>query len=263
MNKKSNVNQIPMYLTSSICASFITHPLDVIKVKLQTNKQYKHPIRIIQSQFYNKGPSFLFKGLKASVLRNGTFVTTKMFTYDYLKNEYNISSFPGKFICGMTAGLVGSFIGTPFDLIMVRIQNKPDIYPNILSTVKNTYNNEGILSFWNGVQYTMTRAVIVTACQFSIYEQMKQELSDFGIFNSRCVFMMSSIGSSITTGLLSNPLDLCKTRNMNNIKNSSISNIIRNEGVFSLWKGIYANIGRQIPLNLIRFSFLEYFKTYL
>ena len=263
MSSNKSIQQFPIYISSSICASLLTHPIDVIKVKLQTNTKYSHT-QLLTNQLKNNGVSFLFKGLRASILRNGSFVTTKMFTYDYLRSNCNTSSsISNKVLCGMGAGLTGSLIGTPFDLIMVRIQNDPKKYPNIFTTVKNTYMNEGLFNFLNGLNYTMGRAVIVTAFLFSVYEEMKQELKNRQWQNEYHIFMLSSISSSIVTGLLSNPVDMCKTRTMNHCKNATISTIVRNEGLFSLWKGIYVNIGRQIPLNLIRFSILEIFKQML
>ena len=258
-SQNKSIKQFPIYISSSICASLLTHPIDVIKVKLQTNTKYS-PTQMLSNQFKNNGVSFLFKGLRASILRNGSFVTTKMFTYDYLRSNYNTTSFSNKVLCGMGAGLTGSLIGTPFDLIMVRIQNDPKQYPNIYTTIKNTYKTEGLFNFWNGLNYTMGRAIIVTACQFSIYEEMKQELKNRYWRNEYHIFVISSVMSSVVTGLLSNPIDLCKTRTMNRCENATITTIVRNEGFFSLWKGIYVNIGRQIPLNLIRFSILELFK---
>ena len=261
-NNKS-IKQFPIYMSSSICACLMTHPIDVIKVKLQTNVLYS-PTQLITNQLKTNGFSFLFKGIRASILRNGSFVTTKMFTYDYLRSNYNTSYFSNKVLCGMGAGLTGSLIGTPFDLIMVRIQNNPKLYPDIYTTIHKTYTKEGLFNFWNGLNYTMGRAIVVTACQFSIYEEMQQELKRRDWLNNEYnIFVMSSVMSSVVTGLLSNPIDLCKTRTMNQCENATITKIVRNEGFCSLWKGIYVNVGRQIPLNLIRFSILEFFKKLL
>jgi len=259
-NNESIKHQFPVYISSSICASLLTHPIDVVKVKLQTNL-HNSPRQLIMNQFKNNGFSFLFKGLRASILRNGSFVTTKMFTYDYLRSNYNTTSFSNKILCGMGAGLTGSLIGTPFDLIMVRMQNDPKQYPSIYTTIHKTYTKEGIINFWNGLNYTMGRAIIVTACQFSIYEELKQDLRNRKWQNEYNIFVVSSIVSSVVTGLLSNPIDLSKTRTMNKCDNATMTNIIRNEGITSLWKGVCLNIGRQVPLNLIRFSFLELFKS--
>jgi hypothetical protein len=203
--------------------------------------------------------SFLYRGLRASVFRNGAFVTTKMYTYDLLKKEYKPNTFGAKVMCGMGAGSVSSIVGTPFDLVMVRMQNNSIKYPTMITTLQKTVKEDGFLGFFNGLSYTMIRAIIVTACQFAIYDQIKEELNKT-YDNTTGIFVTSSVTSSIITGILSNPIDICKTRTMNNHVNGQLHTIIKKESVTALWKGLNANIGRQIPLNLIRFSFLEFFK---
>lgn len=258
----TNSNKLPLYLSSSICSSVLTHPMDVLKVQVQTSKLANNPLRIMSNIMKNSGnKSFLFKGIGASFLRNGSFVTTKMFTYDHLRDIFKTNYFTDKIISGVGAGICGSVVGTPFDLVMVRIQNDPKKYPNVYAAVCKTFQNEGLLSFWNGMYYTMNRAIIVTTCQFSVFEQLKYELNKFQMNKYSC-FVTSSIMSSTITGILSNPLDLCKSRTMNNCTNSSIVYIVKNEGFLALWKGLYMNLGRQIPLNLIRFTCLEFFKTF-
>lgn len=262
-NAMSNtVSQLPVYISSSVCASILTHPLDVIKVKLQTNaNQSIAPTRLLSNIYKQNGISFLFKGLRASLLRNGSFVTTKMFAYDYLRSMYPSSSFKDKIVCGMSAGLIGSLVGTPFDLIMVRIQNNPTLYPNISSTVVKTFNEEGLRAFWNGSHYTVSRAIIVTTCQFAVYEEMKERLrKQHNWDNEYMVFATSSISSSIVTSVLSNPVDVCKTRIMAGAPQQNLLSLISTEGVGAMYKGLYMNLCRQVPLNLIRFGFLGTFK---
>lgn len=258
----NTVSQLPVYISSSVCASILTHPLDVIKVKLQTNaNQSIAPTRLLSNIYKQNGVSFLFKGLRASLLRNGSFVATKMFAYDHLRTIYPSSSFGDKIVCGMSAGLIGSLVGTPFDLIMVRIQNNPVMYPNITSTVAKTYNEEGLRAFWNGSYYTVSRAIIVTTCQFAVYEEMKERLRKKHDWkNDYMVFATSSVSSSIVTSVLSNPVDVCKTRIMAGGQQQNLFSLISTEGVGAMYKGLYMNLCRQVPLNLIRFSFLETFK---
>jgi hypothetical protein len=212
----------------------------------------------------HEGMSFLYKGISASFIRNGSFVSSKIFAYNTLKDTFKPERFHEKIMCGMFAGIVGSIIGTPFDNVMVKMQNNPILYPTIAKTVKNTLFDNGIKDFWKGVEYTTSRAIVVTSCQFAVYEQIKQELiENKTIKNSNLIFACSSISSSIITALLSNPLDVCKNRAINNKENVSIFNIIHKEGIISLWKGLSINITRQIPLNLIRFSLFEFYRNLL
>lgn len=228
---------------SSICSSIVTHPIDVLRVRLQTG------------QTSNK---MLYSGIRASVLRNGSFVTSKMFTYNTMKNRVNPQTFGERVMCGMTAGAVGSIVGTPFDQVMVQIQNDPVRFKTINATIKHIIEKDGISGMWKSMYYTTSRAIVVTACQFGVYEQIKSDLSDV-VKNDYTRFLISSSSSSVVTSFLSNPIDVCKNRMMCGIKNVSIQNIVRNEGVLSLWKGLHLNICRQIPLNIVRFGFLECF----
>lgn len=236
---------------SSICSSILTHPIDVIKVRVQTNKH-----KLLQRSMYHQ----IYGGINASILRNGSFVTSKMFIYDILKTEYDPKSFYERVLCGITSGAIGSVVGTPFDQVMVKMQNNPSKFKNINYTFNHILRNDGFTGLWKGLFYTTNRAIIVTTCQFSIYEQLK---SDLQIDNEFTKFVISSTTSSFFTSILSNPIDVCKNRIVCDIKNVSVSNIIKNEGISTLWKGWHLNLGRQVPLNLTRFGFFELFSILL
>ena len=251
---------------ASISSSFITHPIDVVKVRLQNYTTPVSPISYISSIYKTEGANFLTKGINATIFRNGTFISSKMFAYNYLKNKYNSNTFHEKVLCGCTAGFVGASVGSPFDVILINMQSNPNKYPTMGSSAMTIFQKDGFLGFYKGYKFTLSRAVVVTSCQFSVFDQIKQELSNFNHFNTQQKFLMSSISSSIITSVISNPIDLCKTRTINNIQPSTIFEIIKKEGILSLWKGLEANICRQIPLNLIRFGLFEvyynlFFKT--
>lgn len=256
-----NNNIIYSCILTSITSSILTHPIDVIKVKYQTNIN-SNIFRNILNKINNEGIKFLYKGSCASVLRNGVFVSSKMYTYEYLKSINEPIHFQHKLLYGMSAGLVGSIIGTPFDTIMVKMQNDNILYPTLSSTIYKIFKQDGVIGYWNATQYTICRAMIVTSCQFAIFEQIKYELNKKHFFthNSQ-TFVVASIFSSICTAVVSNPIDVCKTRKMNNSINYKMKDIIKKEGVLSLWKGVTASSFRQIPLNLIRFSLLDFYKN--
>lgn len=257
--KDTNTRLIYISSLSSITSSLITHPIDVIKVRFQNNiREDNNIFKLIK----NTNRSFLYKGISASILRNGTFVSTKMYAYNYLKKEYNPRNFGTKFLCGCTAGAIGATVGTPFDTVMVNMQSNPKINTNILTTVHRLYDTNGIRGFWKGYNYTLSRGIVVTACQFSVFEQLKQELIEQNM-NETTRFLLSSVTSSVITSLVSNPVDLCKTRKMNDIYPNTIVTIYKKEGLLNLWKGLIPNIMRQIPMNIIRFGCFEMFSDIL
>ena len=255
-----NVKHLIACTLSSITSSIITHPIDVWKVRVQTNT--KSPIYIAKQMLLREGVSSFYRGMFASMFRNGTFITSKMYTFDILKDRLKPTYFHEKLICGSIAGVVGSIVGTPFDLIMVRIQNNPTQYRNIYTTCIKTLNEEGFTSFWKGLHHNMARASIVTACQFGIYDHLKQELPS-NVSNPYSRFFIASSVSSVISAIVSNPFDLCKIRRMNQHSNDTIKKIVNNEGLYALTKGMNMSIMRQIPLNMIRFSCLEAYKSIL
>ena len=244
---------------ASISSSFITHPIDVVKVRLQNHTTPVSPISYMSSIYKQEGVHFLTKGVYATIFRNGTFISSKMFAYNYLKNKYNPNTFQEKVLCGCTAGFVGASVGSPFDVILINMQSNPYKYQSISSSAMTIFKTDGLLGFYKGFKFTLSRAVVVTSCQFSVFDQIKQELSNFNNSNTQQKFIISSITSSIITSIVSNPIDLCKTRTINNIQPSTIFEIIKKEGIISLWKGLEANVCRQIPLNLIRFGFFDFY----
>ncbi|XP_045823751.1 mitochondrial uncoupling protein 5-like [Trifolium pratense] len=146
---------------ASIVAGTTTHPLDLIKVRMQLQGQEKNlnplphnlrpafafhhhhhhhsspifqpkpslsgpisiGIRILQSE----GVTALFSGVSATVLRQTLYSTTRMGLYDVLKQNWTdpeIGTMPvtKKIAAGLIAGGIGAAVGNPADVAMVRMQ---------------------------------------------------------------------------------------------------------------------------------------------
>ncbi|XVE66592.1 hypothetical protein DITRI_Ditri08aG0090800 [Diplodiscus trichospermus] len=146
---------------ASIVAGASTHPLDLIKVRmqLQGESHVPHPsvqvyrpalamnsaavgnvsisqvvsqprvgpisigVRIIHSE----GVAALFSGVSATILRQTLYSTTRMGLYDILKNKWidkETGNLPltSKIVAGLVAGGVGAAVGNPADVAMVRMQ---------------------------------------------------------------------------------------------------------------------------------------------
>lgn len=146
---------------ASIVAGCSTHPLDLIKVRMQLQGENHaakpapavlkpalafHPtatgsiqmpvstpvpkigpvtvgIRIVQQE----GVAALFSGVSATVLRQTLYSTTRMGLYDMMKTKWTdqetgIMSLPRKIGAGLLAGGIGAAVGNPADVAMVRMQ---------------------------------------------------------------------------------------------------------------------------------------------
>jgi len=250
MNPSDFLYRLNTCIGVSVVSALVTHPIDVIKVRSQSNN--KTVIRKLSDLV------MLTNGMNASILRNTSFVGSKMFAYETIKKHYDLNTFHEKIIAGCLSGAFGCVVGTPFDKIMVQLQHSPQ-KTTILSKVRDEYRKGGLFEFWKGTKYTFLRTIAVTVCQFAVYDEIKEFIMKKTTINNEFVtFFISSVCASSSAAVLSNPLDLCKTRIMNNTPNQTISEIIQKEGFRSLSKGMLANVSRQIPLHFVRFSLLEY-----
>ncbi|KAK3017684.1 hypothetical protein RJ639_004051 [Escallonia herrerae] len=142
---------------ASIVAGCSTHPLDLIKVRMQLQGEAGAPnpafrtvrpalafqtpsaahihvppsrvgplavgIRIVQQD----GAAALFSGVSATVLRQTLYSTTRMGLYDILKKRWTdpgTGNMPltSKIGAGLLAGGIGAAVGNPADVAMVRMQ---------------------------------------------------------------------------------------------------------------------------------------------
>lgn len=143
---------------ASIVAGVSTHPLDLLKVRmqLQGEAQATHSLRpalafqtgshgafhapppphapprvglvsvgmrIVQQE----GVAALFSGVSATVLRQTLYSTTRMGLYDILKKKWSdptTGNIPlvQKIAAGLIAGGIGAAVGNPADVAMVRMQ---------------------------------------------------------------------------------------------------------------------------------------------
>ena len=262
-NSHPHIRLISACLLSSTTSAVVTHPIDTIKVRLQTSVGSASSAASLFAHL--RHPTALYRGVASSVVRNGVFVTTKMYTYSALKRHVREDTFGAKFGAGMFAGLIGAVVGTPFDMATVRIQNDPRKYAGMREALWSAYRERGgVVGLWTGLYYTSTRAMVVTACQFGVFDQMRQELEKRGCGESGR-FVGGAIASAVVTAVVSNPIDVCKSRIMSSgdREASSVLRIVAAEGLGALWKGCAASTARQIPLNLTRFGLLDLFKRLL
>ncbi|KAL3188782.1 hypothetical protein MRX96_022280 [Rhipicephalus microplus] len=109
-------------------AACFTHPLDLLKVHLQTQSVGRvslvgSTVTIIRHQ----GVLAMYNGLSASILRQLTYSTTRFGMYEVVRQYLvkpgeNMKFYQKVFVAGV-AGATGGFVGTPADMVNVRMQN--------------------------------------------------------------------------------------------------------------------------------------------
>lgn len=260
---------------ASAGAACCTHPLDLLKVHLQT--QQKAELRLLGmgvKVVRTYGVFALYNGLSASLLRQLTYSMTRFAIYESVKNNLlepgQVLPFYQKVLLGGFAGAIGGVVGTPADMINVRMQNDVKLPPEMRRNYKHAidglwrvYREEGAVKLMSGATMASSRATLVTIGQLSCYDQIKQLLLTTGIFadNVYLHFISSFLAGGIATAITM-PLDVMKTRVMN-AKPGQYSGLldcakdIAKNGPFGFFKGFVPAFVRLGPHTILTFLFFE------
>ncbi|GLH11365.1 Mitochondrial uncoupling protein 4C [Gryllus bimaculatus] len=235
---------------ASAGAACCTHPLDLLKVHLQTQQEgrlsiLKLTVNIVKQQ----GILALYNGLSASLVRQLTYSTTRFGIYEIAKQSIAPSgdSIPFYQRVGLAAvaGAAGGFVGTPGDLVNVRMQNDIKLSPELRRNYKHAldglirvYQEEGLRRLFSGASTATGRAVLMTIGQLSFYDQ----------------------GAVATT--LTQPLDVLKTRAMNAKPGEfrglwHLTTYTAKLGPLGFFKGYVPAFVRLGPHTILTFVFLE------
>lgn len=261
---------------ASAGAACITHPLDLLKVQMQTQKGKNISMfQLTGIVLKNQGVTGLYNGISASLLRQLTYSTARFGIYEAAKQQLSpkdgsaIPFYMSAFIAGL-GGVAGGFVGNPADLVNVRMQNDVKLPPEQRRNYKNAIHGlyrvaatEGVLRLWAGASMTCSRAALMTIGQLSFYDQIKTILLASPYFSDNVITHVTSsllAGGVATT--MTQPVDVLKTRAMNAKPGevASIWKLIRNtgkEGPLAFFKGYVPAFVRLAPHTILTFVFLE------
>ncbi|KAK9723308.1 Mitochondrial carrier protein [Popillia japonica] len=253
-------------------AACVTHPLDLIKVLLQTQqeKNVTMPVmvaRIVRTQ----GIRALYNGISASVLRQLTYSTARFAIYESLKNSATgPTSFLARIGMASIAGAAGGFIGTPGDVVNVRMQNDVKLPPEQRRNYNNAFDGlirvtreEGVTKLFSGATMATSRAIVMTIGQLSTYDQIKLVLLTLPFFeDSPSTHFTASILAAGVATTLTQPLDVMKTRAMNAKPGEykSLFHIFAHTaqaGPLAFFKGYVPAFARLGPQTVLTFLFFE------
>ncbi|CAG9133378.1 unnamed protein product [Plutella xylostella] len=261
---------------ASAGAACVTHPLDLLKVQMQTQKGKNISIfQLTKIVVSNQGIMGLYNGISASLLRQLTYSTARFGIYEVAKQRLapkdgsNIPFYLSAFLAGL-GGFAGGLVGNPADLVNVRMQNDVKLPPEQRRNYKNAFHGiyrvaatEGVLRLWAGASMNCTRSALMTIGQLSFYDQAKQMLLTTPYFKDNVVTHVTSslIAGAIAT-TMTQPVDVLKTRAMNAKPGeySSMFHLIRvtaKEGPLAFYKGYLPAFVRLAPHTILTFVFLE------
>lgn len=288
--------KIPNYIkfafggSAGMAATCVVQPLDLIKNRMQLSgvggqaKEYPTSFHAFRGVLQKEGFFALYSGLSAGLMRQATYTTTRLGVYTWLFELVSSGEKPPGFLTkaalGMAAGVCGAFVGTPAEVALIRMTSDGRLSPAERRNYKNVFDallritkEEGVTTLWRGAVATMNRAMVVNAAQLATYSQAKQVLLGTSYFEDNIMaHFVASMFSGLVTTAASMPVDIAKTR----IQNMKIVDgipeykgamdvyikIMRNEGIFALWKGFTPYYARLGPHTVLTFIFLEQLNKY-
>lgn len=278
---------------ASCVAEFGTFPIDTTKTRLQIQGQkldknhatlkYNGMVDCGIKIFKQEGVLALYSGIWPAVLRQATYGTIKFGTYYSLKSiilEHNEGkeSISVNIVCAVIAGAFSSAIANPTDVLKVRMQVQGTTGNiGLVDCFKDVYTHEGISGLWRGVNPTAQRAAVIAAVELPVYDFCKSHLMNL-LGDKASNHFVSSLFASIGSAIASTPIDVVRTRLMNQrkLKNSGIAvpyriytgtidcfvHTFKNEGFWAFYKGFVPTLFRMGPWNIIFFVTYEQLKNF-
>lgn len=159
--------------------------------------------------------------------------------------------------CSLLSGFLGSLVGNPSDLALVRAQADSYLpkeqrrnYKNVFDAFYRIIKEEGVTTLWRGSMPTICRAVSMNVGMMASYDEFKELFSSYLNMDqdSTKVRLISSAGSGVVCSFVSLPFDNVKTKlqKMNKLPSGlnpydgvidCLKKTIKREGVTGLWVG--------------------------
>ncbi|KAJ5478779.1 hypothetical protein N7530_004288 [Penicillium desertorum] len=266
--------------SASCFAASVTHPLDLVKVRLQTRAPDapKTMVGTFVHILKNNGFTGLYSGLSAAMLRQITYSTTRFGIYEELKSRVAPTSdrAPGLVtLIGMASasGFIGGIAGNPADVMNVRMQHDASLppaqrrnYRNAIQGIIQMTRTEGFSSLFRGVWPNSTRAILMTASQLASYDTFKRLcIEKAGMADNLSTHFTASFMAGFVATTVCSPVDVIKTRIMTASHAEGggqsiiglLRDICRKEGLAWTFRGWVPSFIRLGPHTIATFLFLE------
>ncbi|EAX11802.1 solute carrier family 25 member 14 [Homo sapiens] len=255
-----------------------------------------------------EGVLALYSGIAPALLRQASYGTIKIGIYQSLKRLFverlEDETLLINMICGVVSGVISSTIANPTDVLKIRMQAQGSLFQgSMIGSFIDIYQQEGTRGLWRclcskavtgcvlwlmpvipalweanaggsleGVVPTAQRAAIVVGVELPVYDITKKHLILSGMMGDTILtHFVSSFTCGLAGALASNPVDVVRTRMMNqraivghvDLYKGTVDGILKmwkHEGFFALYKGFWPNWLRLGPWNIIFFITYEQLK---
>ena len=186
------------------------------------------PFSVAKEVYGIGGIKEFYRGIDAALMRQVVYGTLRLGIYFNLTEWIKTNKNNGENLtalqragCSLFAGSLGSFVGNPCDLALVRMQADTTLpeaerrnYKGIFDAVTRIVSEEGVTSLWRGAVPTMMRASALNVSMLVSYETAK-DIATAAMGPNASPFQIqfgSSMIAAICVAIGSLPFDNIKTK---------------------------------------------------
>lgn len=158
---------------AGITATSVTHPLDVIRLRLAVETNLNGSMDAVRSIYAENGARTFLKGYFPSVLSLAPFIAINFASFDILKNKVYEGKRPstlGTLGLGATAGLIAQSVCYPLDLVRRRMQLRGKVYSSTPMAFVTIVRKEGVLGLYKGMVPNAVKIIPNNAIRFLVYD---------------------------------------------------------------------------------------------
>ncbi|XP_054846760.1 solute carrier family 25 member 45 isoform X2 [Eublepharis macularius] len=272
---------------SGAAGLILGHPVDTVKVRLQTQAGYRGILDCVVRTYRNETILGFFKGMSFPLL-SVAMVNSVMFgAYSnallYLSNTHhrdrrsNPPSYSHIFVAGCFSGLVQAVVLAPVDLVKVRLQNQTHpysrgvlpmeaqpLYRGPVHCAASILRKEGVPGLFRGFLALVWRDTPTMAMYFMTYTGVCRGMTAEGQEPGPVTVLVAGGFAGSVSWALATPMDVVKARlQMDGMKGAEYQGILhcilssaRQEGLQVFLKSLALNSLRAFPVNAV--TFLSY-----
>ncbi|KAL0435818.1 UNVERIFIED_CONTAM: Mitochondrial uncoupling protein 2 [Sesamum radiatum] len=262
---------------SVAAATGVTHPLDVLKVRLQMQLVgQRGPLtgmgRLSMQVVKTEGLRSLYLGLTPALTRSVLYGGLRLGLYEPSKYvcelAFESTNVFMKIASGAFSGAVATALTNPVEVVKVRLQMNTKTTSGPIHELQKIASEEGVAALWKGVGPALARAAALTASQLATYDESKQVLMRWTSLQEGFYLHLiaSTIAGTMST-IVTAPIDMIKTRLMLQRESKRVGSyrnglhcayqVLLTEGPRGLYKGGFAIFARLGPQTTITFILCE------
>jgi len=278
------MDQFLMNATTCASATLITHPIELVKTRMQTQgeltrsytRTYSGTAQSLMLVARSDGFFALWKGISAGLMYQIFMNGTRLTLFDQMKRHTSVP------VAGITAGLVSGALASPFYLLKTQQQILSSVQVGnqhresdvkMVRFFSEQMKKNGIRGLYRGATSQLLRVAVGSGAQLTSFETSKQLMSS-NLPNSHWFVVTASSAciASVFVCLFMSPFDVAATRVYNQpldqfgrgtLYNGPIDAMLkiwRNEGASAYLKGLRAGYPRHALQTILTMSLWDSMK---